>query len=143
MSVVVFNENVDKVVVESVMNGVRVCGVLMSVGDYGEWGMDGNWDRDSELNKFNGVEVISDVVCERNYDGISIERDRSIEGEKEWVMCGWINGEVERICRLDDLSDWSDIRIERVDFVDSVGNWMYEYEKRNEREEDEMDGDVE
>ncbi len=128
MSVRIFGkEIVDRVVCESLEGGVRVCGCMVSVGDYGDWGMDGNWDINSELNKMNGIEVLSEVVIEEVYDGVSVGRR-----DGEWVMVGWLNGEEEVICKLKKMDGWSDIRMERMEFVEKKSCWDYEVKEGDE-----------
>ena len=61
----------DRIVVESAENGVKVSCVMISVGDYEMW--DGNVM--GVGNEMNGVEIVSDVVYERVFDGVEIMKE--------------------------------------------------------------------
>ena len=73
----------DRVVVISLEDKVKVCGVLISVGDYGMW--DGSLEN-IEDNKLNGVEIISEVVIERVFDGVEVMKKNGMYGMYGYEM---------------------------------------------------------
>lgn len=82
----------DRIVVESVENGVKVSCVMISVGDYEMW--DGNVM--GVGNEMNGVEIVSDVVYERVFDGVEIMKKGDVYG-----MYGWLMGMEVMICKIE------------------------------------------
>jgi hypothetical protein len=132
----IFGEKVDRIVVESEEDGVRVCGVFVGVYDCG------CCDSEEESLKYNGVSMISGIVVEKRFDGVEVSRRNG-----EWVLIGYCKsegkevdeirgiGKVEVICRLVDMDGWSDIKFERIGFVGSGESWLYEVDEREDVEE--------